>query len=226
MAAVDDLRLVEGPTQPIAVAALMETLKSDRKAGVRAEAAVALSKMRPIRQEVGMALENTISKDSSMRVRIQARSALLQYNLAGYRSAQGTPPFADPLGQIARDPNAPTPPPKTTWTWMPNPFTGSEPPTQDLNQPPTGEQPKSWPRPGKAIVGWVQGMMGYPETPPKDKNQNLANGNGTSLVPMPQRLPAQISFPPVPEFSPVPKPSVIPNGGSEPSGPDLGIPKQ
>jgi hypothetical protein len=53
---------------------------------------------------VGQALENAVSKDASMRVRIQARSSLLQYNLAGYRSApkniesavqSGEPPLAD-----------------------------------------------------------------------------------------------------------------------------------
>lgn len=225
MAAVDDLRMVEGPAQIVAISALMETLKTDRKAGVRAEAAVALSKMRPVRQEVGTALENTITKDSSMRVRIQARSALLQYNLAGYRSAQGAPPVADPLGQIAKEPNTPAPPPKNNWNWMTNPFALGVPTHPEGAQPLASEPYKPWPRPGKAFVGWIQGMMGYPDTTANDKNLGLPTGSNAALVPMPQRLPAQINFPPVPEFSPTPKPSIVPNTRSEPIGPDLGSPR-
>jgi hypothetical protein len=221
MQAIDDLRLIVGISQHLAVSALMDSLKMDRKSGVRAEAAVALSKMRPIRQEVGTALENSIAKDTSMRVRIQARSALLQYNLAGYRSTQGSIPIADPLGQIAKEPSTQTLPAKSSWNWLLSPFSMGEQLTSDQSASATTEQPNSWPRPGKAMLGWFQGVMGFPETPPKDKIQNQANGILGANVPMPQRLPAQISFPVVPEFSPVTKP----NSEPELTGPELGNPK-
>ena len=222
--AIDDLRFIEGTSQHLAVSALIDSLKMDRKSGVRAEAAVALSKMRPIRQEVGSALENSISKDASMRVRIQARSALLQYNLAGYRSSHSSSPITDPLGQIAKEPNPQTTPSKNAWNWLFSPFSMGEPLTSETANT-TSEQPKSWPRPGKAMLGWIQGAMGYSETLPKDKIPNQANGNSEANVPTPQRLPAQISFPVVPEFSPVPKPTNKTNFEPELSGPELGNPK-
>ncbi len=123
--AVDELRLLDTQSNAPVVAALVETLKTDRKPGVRAEAAVSLARMRPVRTEIGHALEYTIAKDASMRVRMQARSALLQYNLAGYRSTApltNSPEQLDPLGEIAQaekqekqeTPAAAARP----WTWM------------------------------------------------------------------------------------------------------------
>ncbi len=225
LGAVDELRMVEGTAQPIAVAALMETLKNDRKTGVRAEAAVALSKMRPVRQEVGVALENTIAKDTSMRVRIQARSALLQYNLAGYRSAQGSMQISDPLGHIAKEPNTTGVPAKSNWNWVTNPFGYGDQTASETNQSGTTDQQKPWPRPGKIVAGWFQAMIGSPDSVQKDKNNNPPTGVAISPVPMPTRLPAQVSFPIVPEFSPQGNQGTGPTRGTEPSGPELGIPK-
>ena len=102
--AASELRQYDIATFPIIVPVLIEALANDKKPSVRAEAATSIAKIRPISPLVGQALENAISKDASMRVRIQARSSLLQYNLAGYRSApkalessvkSGEPPLAD-----------------------------------------------------------------------------------------------------------------------------------
>jgi hypothetical protein len=64
---------------------LIDVLQNDTKPAVRAEAVATLSKFRPISQEVGKALDQA-TKDSSFRVRWQARSSLMSYRLAGYRS--------------------------------------------------------------------------------------------------------------------------------------------
>jgi hypothetical protein len=65
---------------------LIDVLQHDAKSSVRAEAATTLSKLRPISQEVGWALEEA-TKDSSIRVRFTARNVLMGYRISGYRSS-------------------------------------------------------------------------------------------------------------------------------------------
>jgi hypothetical protein len=83
--AAKELRDYDPATFTDIVPVLVDVLQHDTKAGVRAEAAQSLSKLRPVSKEAGWALEEA-TKDPSMRVRWQARSALLGYRLAGYRS--------------------------------------------------------------------------------------------------------------------------------------------
>jgi hypothetical protein len=61
-------------------------LQSDSKSAVRAEAAQSLGKLRPISQEAGMALQMAASSDTALRVRLQARTSLIQYQVSGFRS--------------------------------------------------------------------------------------------------------------------------------------------
>lgn len=91
--AAEELRNFD-PTQfPEMIPALIAALQSDSKPAVRIEALQTLSRFRPVAQQVGEALEQALAADGSMRVRLQARSALLQYHWAGYRSAKkGDPP--------------------------------------------------------------------------------------------------------------------------------------
>lgn len=102
--AASELRQYDPTDFPVIVPVLIDALANDKKPSVRAESAISLSKIRPVSPMVGQALENSISNDASMRVRIQSRSSLLQYNLAGYRSApkniesaiqSGEPPLLD-----------------------------------------------------------------------------------------------------------------------------------
>ncbi|HZU34649.1 MAG TPA: HEAT repeat domain-containing protein [Gemmataceae bacterium] len=84
--AVEELRQYDPGQFPQIVPALIEVLTNDKKPAVRAEAAQSLGKLRPISQQAGQALEQALSKDPSVRVRLQARSSLLQYHWAGYRN--------------------------------------------------------------------------------------------------------------------------------------------
>jgi hypothetical protein len=84
--AAEELRQYDPKAFPEIVPVLIDVLLNDAKPTVRAEAAQSLGKMRPVCPEAGWALEQAVSKDSSMRVRLQARSALLHYHWAGYRS--------------------------------------------------------------------------------------------------------------------------------------------
>jgi hypothetical protein len=86
--AAEELRQYDPKTFPEIVPLLVDVLINDKKPAVRAEAAQSLGKLRPISQQAGLALEHALAKDSSMRVRLQARSSLLQYHWAGYRSSK------------------------------------------------------------------------------------------------------------------------------------------
>jgi hypothetical protein len=104
--AAEELRQYDPKQFPDIVPVLIDVLMHDPKPGVRAEAAQSLSKLRPISQQVGWALEQATSKDPSMRVRLQARSALLQYHWAGYHGSKEPPliqtqepPLAPPAGK-------------------------------------------------------------------------------------------------------------------------------
>jgi hypothetical protein len=103
--AVEELRGYDAAQFPEIVPALIDVLLGDKDRDVRAEAAQSLGKIRPVSQAAGLALEQAQSGDDSMRVRLQARSALLQYHWAGYKSGSGKkdeplittkePPLAD-----------------------------------------------------------------------------------------------------------------------------------
>lgn len=102
-AAAQELRQYDPGQFPMIVPVLVDALLTDSKPAVRAEAAQSLGKMRPISPQAGMALEQVLANDSSMRVRLQARSSLLQYHWSGYRSVRKDdlvpqtkePPLAD-----------------------------------------------------------------------------------------------------------------------------------
>ncbi len=106
-AAAQELRMYDPNQFPMIVPVLVDVLLTDAKPSVRAEAAQSLGKMRPITQQAGMALEQSLANDASMRVRLQARSSLLQYHWSGYHSARKDdlvpqtkePPLADDKAQ-------------------------------------------------------------------------------------------------------------------------------
>ena len=85
MAAAEQLREFDPVQFPNVVPVLVEALQGDKKPSVRAEAAQSLGKIRPVSDTVGMALEEALNKDPSMRVRLQARSVLLQYRWSGWK---------------------------------------------------------------------------------------------------------------------------------------------
>lgn len=104
--AAEELRQYDPKTFPEIVPVLIQALQSDSKAAVRSEAAQSLGKLRPISQEAGMALQMAASNDAALRVRLQARTALLQYQISGFRSKSSgaelsptsqEPPLASPV---------------------------------------------------------------------------------------------------------------------------------
>jgi hypothetical protein len=85
-AAAEELRNFDPTVFPEIVPTLIDVALHDAKSNVRLDALQTLAKFRPVSQEVGMTLEQVADKDSSMRVRLQARSSLMHYHLIGYHS--------------------------------------------------------------------------------------------------------------------------------------------
>jgi hypothetical protein len=88
-AAAEELREYDPAGFKDIVPVLIDVLLNDPKASVRSEAADSLGKIRPVTQEAGWALEQALAKDSSMRVRLQARYALLSFYWHGYHGTKG-----------------------------------------------------------------------------------------------------------------------------------------
>jgi hypothetical protein len=137
-AAAQELRQYDPGQFPMIVPVLVDVLLTDSKPVVRAEAAQSIGKMRPISQQAGMALEQALANDASMRVRLQARSSLLQYHWSGYRSVRKDdlvpqtkePPLADDKS-----------PPIISTTTLPTRSRGSVPPPDDGLRSTSGYRP-------------------------------------------------------------------------------------
>jgi hypothetical protein len=91
--AAEELRFYDPAAFPEIVPVLIDVLLNDKKPSVRAEAASSLGKIRPVSQSAGLALEQAVSNDTSMSVRLQARSALFGYRWAGYKSVRKEEPL-------------------------------------------------------------------------------------------------------------------------------------
>jgi hypothetical protein len=131
--AAKELREFDPNAFPEIVPALIDVLKHDQKAAVRAEAAQTLGKIRPMSQEAGMALEEAVN-DSSWRVRRQARPALRAYRSSGYQGpsiSEETSPLSGQQSTSFAPPGPPakrglvSPAPKTGPAYVPN---GTPPP--------------------------------------------------------------------------------------------------
>jgi HEAT repeats len=105
--AAEELREYDAKTFTEIVPVLIDVLHNDKKTNVRMEALNSLYRVRPVSQPAGQAIEYAASSDESLRVRLQAKTALLKYHLAGYSSSNKNepsvfqpttqePPLADP----------------------------------------------------------------------------------------------------------------------------------
>jgi HEAT repeats len=127
--AAEELRQYDPQQFPEMVPALVDALLNDNKPGVRAEAAQTLGKLRPVNTAAGTALEQALSQDASMRVRLQVRSSLMQYRWAGYSPKpkdepppqSKEPPLAPELPAVSA-PRLSSVPPATTLPNTPRPL--------------------------------------------------------------------------------------------------------
>jgi hypothetical protein len=135
MHAAEELRNYDPAVFPEIIPALVAALQGDAKSSVRIEAAQSLGKIRPVNQAAGEALERAVSGDSAMRVRLQARSTLMHYHWAGYRSGKAgeVPPLVPPKSGENLPPAIRTTPGVTT----PRGPTSKEPPLAPVDRTPT-----------------------------------------------------------------------------------------
>ncbi len=117
--AAEELRDYDTATFTEIVPVLVDVLKSDKKMSVRLEALGSLAKIRPVSTLAGQAIEKAAADDESIRVRLQARTALPKYHLAGYTSKKSDPAPAKKK-QTDEPPVGPTivdkaPPPSNTF---------------------------------------------------------------------------------------------------------------
>jgi hypothetical protein len=87
--AAEELRDYDAATFTEIVPVLADVLLLDKKAAVRLEALHSLAKIRPVSATAGQAMEKAAADDEALRVRLQARTALTRYHLAGYSSKKG-----------------------------------------------------------------------------------------------------------------------------------------
>jgi hypothetical protein len=131
--AAEELRHFDPTAFPEIVPTLIDAAMRDPKSNVRLEAIQSLTKFRPVSQQVGWALEQVVEKDSSLRLRLQARTALWQYHMSGYHSAKNPkeppangvkteePPLAAPV--LEMPPLAPASPGAASTHLVPVPVT-------------------------------------------------------------------------------------------------------
>jgi hypothetical protein len=186
LAAAEQLREFDQVQFPDVVPTLIEVLQNDKKPGVRAEAALSLGKMRPVSDRVGVALEEALAKDSSMRVRLQARSVLLQYRWSGWKepaAKKDETPTARPKG----------PPPTQSKEPPLAPPAAKAPPLTQSKEPPLAQSsdrvsqrpaaaPRLMPVPASALPGRpsapvleVQPLPTVPATPPAEEQGPILN---------------------------------------------------
>ncbi len=90
--AAEELREYDARAYSEIVPVLIDVLHNDRKSTVRLEALNSLMRLRPVSQPAGQAIEHAAASDESLRVRLQAKSALLKYHLAGYSASNKNEP--------------------------------------------------------------------------------------------------------------------------------------
>jgi hypothetical protein len=156
-AAIIELRQFEPKDFPEMVPTLIDILLTDKKPYVRAEAAQTLGKVRPLQPQIAAALEQSLAKDSSMRVRLQARSSLIQYHWSGVH------------GEKKPDVVAPAPPPPRPQTNEP-PLAAPESRPAPVNPPASAPTPRSQPSPAPAP------MPSSPPPPSRTGSQPLPVG--------------------------------------------------
>lgn len=84
--AAEELRDYDATMFGEIVPVLADALLMDKKQSVRLEALTGLSRIRPVNAIAGQAMEKAAAADESLRVRLQARTAMTKYHVAGYSS--------------------------------------------------------------------------------------------------------------------------------------------
>jgi hypothetical protein len=179
-AAAAELRQYDPKAFPEIVPILIDVVKSDPKPSVRSEAIASLSRIRPVSQEAGLALENAAAHDAVFRLRMQAYTSLKFYRWAGYRSPKNSEvlkPGESPEPPLASGPG-PVPDrkrkPKATSPLLPPRDPRDTAPTQSIVDPDTNVARPLPQGPAKSLlVPTNPPKLEIPPSPPNDKGPML-----------------------------------------------------
>src|SRR5688572_20003656 len=100
-AAAEELRDFDAKANPEIVSILADVARTDAKPGVRQEAIESLAKIRPVSIIAGQTLERAAAQDDSWKIRWQAKSALVRYQMAGYHPPKNQPNANNPPARQA-----------------------------------------------------------------------------------------------------------------------------
>lgn len=121
--AAEELRDYDTAAFSEIVPVLADVLLHEKKLGVRLEALSSLARIRPVSSLAGQAIEKAAATDESWRVRLQAKTSLPKYYLAGYSSRRADPapmkkqPTEEPPMATPQPAPAPAPLPPTDSTF-------------------------------------------------------------------------------------------------------------
>jgi hypothetical protein len=216
--AARELRQYDPAKYPYLVPILVDVLLSDKKPSVRAEAAQSLGKIRPISQQAGLALEQALTKDTSMRVRLQARSALMQYHWAGYHG-QGIAKDDTLLQQSKEPPLADSSNPPPANNLPPQVISTAEPPLSSAPVPAGRIVPQAGPLPMPMPPGNPVPPRAETSEPPAIVISPTTRSTVSEPPTAPPTTRSTVSEPPTAPPAPA-TPAAPASGGSE-SGPDL-----
>ena len=224
-AAVDELGEQDGKAFPDILPLLVEVLTSDPSSTVRVEAAESIGNLRPISTKAGYALEQAISSDKSLQVRIAARTAIFQYRINGYVGAKldsavaqtAEPPLASLTDTVRATPS--------NALIQPTPAASTAPPSSSMPLPPM--IPSAGPRVpanNTSMFPFLNRLNPFSRSTPsapaptpvvaKDKSQS-AEPPGARPTPPPKK-----------EFNLLDAPPVTPKNFVPPAAVTLPIPKQ
>ncbi len=148
--AAEELREYDIKAFPEIVPTLAESAVRDTKSSVRSDALSSLSRIRPVTNVAGKALEHAAANDSHWPNRVQAKSALIRYQWSGYSSQapevakkEGKAPLPSPVSSSSSPlpkittiaPPAPVFPPVGTLTTQERPMPQSYPMPAPIPQP-------------------------------------------------------------------------------------------
>jgi HEAT repeats len=204
--AAEELRQYDPTAFPTIIPALVEAMQTDKKPSVRSESAQSLGKLRPVSDQAGLALQQTLETDPSMRVRLQARSALMSYRWNNWHGVKKEPPSNNTKEPPLADKNVPPSPPGP-----PSPPPSPPPPVINTQRVPPRQ---------------FQGIPTNPNGRPSNGVSLQRPVPTTAEPPLAPPLPAKDLTPPLPAkdltpLQPVPTGSPTPVPNKDQKGPDL-----
>ena len=113
--AVKELREFDAAAFPEIMPTIIDILQHDPKPAVRSEAVSTLNKLRPVSRQAELALQQA-THDSSMRVRLPARSAVVTYKVTGIFTSNK---IEEPRSTVHETPVAIAPPAQPKRTIVP-----------------------------------------------------------------------------------------------------------